>query len=106
MGQPVGNSLARLQVAPPTGLQPIIKEGSTELGASAGMDGASSLWNKADAYYFRSMARLQRLWRVCCQYGSRLGSAASQSKLISIPDNPAEVCLTSDRLLSGSTQQH
>ena len=29
------------------------------------LDAARALWQGADAYYFRSVARLQRLWEVC-----------------------------------------
>ncbi|KAK9833665.1 hypothetical protein WJX74_002204 [Apatococcus lobatus] len=51
--------------SPPRGLQPIIGQlGSKATAASTSMDEAYSLWSKAETYYFRSMARIQRLWRV------------------------------------------
>lgn len=31
----------------------------------AELAGAASSWRKADGYYFRGIARMQRLWEVC-----------------------------------------
>lgn len=65
-----------VQAAPPQGLQPLIPlPGSQEVAASPNIEKASSLWSKADAYYFRSMARLQRLWRVCLTFYRAIDSA-------------------------------
>ena len=53
-----------MQAAPPTHLQTLLHSSAAGATDAGSIRAARISWAKADAYHYRSMARLQRLWKV------------------------------------------
>lgn len=55
-----------LQVSPQLEGSPVLRSEAALTGlAPAGLEAAQQQWDKADAYYYVGIARMQRLWEVC-----------------------------------------
>ena len=54
-----------LQVSPQLEGSPVLRSEAALTGlAPAGLEAAQQQWDKADAYYYVGIARMQRLWEV------------------------------------------
>lgn len=95
-----------MQVPPHEAIQQLLEDGDA-LSAEAAVQ-SQALWSRADAYYYRNVARVQRLWQVrlpcsgmqpapsacegvCIRRG--MFSAASSVKLINLESPSAVQCV-------------
>jgi len=61
-----------MQTSPEAAVKELLDEGPTECTPRSARESSLAHWEKADAYYFCNIARVQRIWQVsiACWHGS------------------------------------
>ena len=57
-----------MQTSPEAAVKGLLDEGPTECTPRSATESALAHWQKADAYYFCNIARVQRIWQVSIAY--------------------------------------